>query len=76
MAKAYLKIDVDPGKENDVRTALRAIAGVKSVDLTSGEQDLIALIEAGNPEELLNLVVSQLRTIPGIRKTTTNLILE
>ena len=76
MAKAYLKIDVAPGKERDVQAALIKIKGVKFADLTSGEQDIICLVEAPGYEAAFNLVVKKLRHIDGIEKTVTNLVLK
>lgn len=76
MAKAYLRIIVEAGKERQVRDALRNISCVKSADLTTGEQDVIALIEAQNVEDLLKAVVDNVRKTPGVRETVTNLIME
>ena len=75
MAKAYLKINVQPGKEKIVRSALAEIKGVKEAYLTTGNQDIIALIEGEDFESLLKLVLTKLRVIEGIIKTDTNLIL-
>ena len=76
MARAYLKIDVVPGSEKSVKDALNKVSGIKAADLTSGEQDIICLIEAKTYEDILKLVVEDLRGIPGIKKTITNLVLE
>ena len=76
MAKAYLKINVIPGKEKIIRSALAEIKGVKEAYITTGDQDIIVLVEADNFENLLKLVLSKLRVIEGITKTDTNLILE
>ncbi len=76
MAKAYLRIVVEAGKERQVRDALRNISGVKSADLTTGEQDVIVLIEAQSVEGLLKAVVDNVRKTPGVRETVTNLIME
>ena len=76
MAKAYLKINVIPGKEKIIRSALAEIKGVKEAHITTGNQDIIALIEADNFENLLKLVLTKLRIIEGITKTDTNLVLE
>lgn len=76
MARAYLKIGVEPGKEKAIKEALMKIEGVKAADLTSGEQDIISVIEAGSFEELLNLVVSKIRPLSGITSTITNMVLE
>ena len=46
MARAYLKISVTPGLEITVRDAIARIKGVISADVTTGEQDIICLVEA------------------------------
>lgn len=76
MARAYLRIIVEAGKERQVRDALRKIGGVKSADLTAGEQDIIVLIEAKSVEDLLKAVVDNVRKTAGVRETVTNLIME
>ena len=76
MAKAYLKINVLPGREKIIRSALAEIKGVKSAYLTAGDQDIIAFVEADNFENLVKLVLTKLRVIEGIIKSDTNLILE
>lgn len=76
MARAYLKINVEPGRERQVKEELLKRDKVLQADLTSGEQDIIALIEAPTYEDLMNFVVTELRPIGGITKTVTNLILE
>ena len=76
MAKAYLKINVIPGKEKIIRSALAEIKGVKEAYMTTGSQDIIVLVEADSFENLMKLVLAKLRVIEGITKTNTNFILE
>lgn len=76
MAKAYLRINVMPGKEKIIRSALSEIKGVKEANITTGGQDIVALVEMDNFENLLKLVLTKLRVIEGITKTDTSLILE
>ncbi|MCK4245039.1 MAG: Lrp/AsnC ligand binding domain-containing protein [Candidatus Omnitrophica bacterium] len=76
MAKAYLKVIVEAGKEKEIKEALLKVSGIGSVDLTAGEQDIIAVITAGSYEEILKLVVNSIRPIAGIKSTSTNLVLE
>ncbi|MDP8253069.1 MAG: Lrp/AsnC ligand binding domain-containing protein [Candidatus Kaelpia aquatica] len=76
MARAYLKINVEPGEEKEVIQKMKSFENVVDVDLTSGEQDVIAQIKASNYEELMRFVVTELRAINGITKTITNLILD
>jgi DNA-binding Lrp family transcriptional regulator len=76
MAKAYVKIWVDGGKEEAVKESLLANDSVMVADITAGEQDLIALIEAKTYDDLLKTVIRKIRKIPGVQKTSTNLVLE
>ncbi|MDP8263524.1 MAG: Lrp/AsnC ligand binding domain-containing protein [Candidatus Ancaeobacter aquaticus] len=76
MAKAYLKIIVEGGKESKIKTALLKIKGVKSAELTTGEQDIICLIEGKTHKDVLRLIIDKIRKIKGVKETVTNLILE
>jgi DNA-binding Lrp family transcriptional regulator len=76
VAKAYVKIWVEGGREEEVRDQLLANDRILVADITAGEQDIITLIEAANYEELLHLVIKRIRTISGVTKTSTNLVLE
>ena len=75
MARAYLKIWTESGHEGAVREALLGTLGVESADLTAGEQDIIAIVEAETYEDLLQIVVGQIRPMKGIDRTVTNLAL-
>ena len=76
MVKAYLKINVAPGKERSAKEALLKVGGVKSADLTTGEQDIIVLVEEETYDDILSLVLNELRGIDGIEGTITNLVTE
>ncbi|MCD6575235.1 Lrp/AsnC ligand binding domain-containing protein [Candidatus Aerophobetes bacterium] len=76
MARAYLKIKVEMGKERGVRDALLRFSEVKSAHLTTGDQDILALVEADSYEDILLAVVDRLRALKGIKSTVTDLVLE
>ncbi len=73
MAKAYLKVFVERGKEQEVKDALLGISAVKVADLTAGEQDLICVVEADSYESIIQVVLGEIRAVPGISRTVTNL---
>ena len=75
MARAYIKIWTASGREEGVRDRLLRTDGVTAVDLTAGEQDIIAVVEAETYEDLLQIVVGQVRVMKGIDRTVTNLAL-
>ena len=76
MSKAYVKIWVYPGKEKEALKELRKQKCVLSAELTAGEQDIISLVEGKSYEDILQLVVRQIRTLKSIRNTVSNLCLE
>jgi len=76
MAKAYVKVWVQPGMEKDVQRELLDVDQFMTADITAGEQDMICLVEAANYDELLTTVMKKLRALKGVTRTVTNLILE
>jgi DNA-binding Lrp family transcriptional regulator len=76
MVNAYLKIDIETGKEKEVKTALKKVNGVKSADFVTGIHDLVALVEGKNYEEIVTKTLSEIRKVKGIKKTTTDFVFE
>jgi hypothetical protein len=64
------------GKERGVRDTLLRFAEVKSAELTTGDQDILALVEADTYEDILLALVERLRALKGIISTVTDLVLE
>jgi len=73
MARAYLRIFVESHDEDRILGSLLKIDGVKRADLTMGEQDMIAVVEADTFDDIVQIVLGQIRRIPGITRTITNL---
>lgn len=76
MTKAYLKIDIETGKENDAKAALKKITGIKSVDFVTGLHDIIATAEAKSLEEIVTKTLPEVRKVKGVRKTVTDFAFE
>jgi len=76
MATAYLKIDIETGKEKEVKTALKKVHGVISAEFITGTHDLVALAEGKNFEEIVTKTLSEVRKVKGIKKTTTDFVFE
>lgn len=76
MAKAFVRICVNVGKERELRDEIRKLKEVKMAEITAGEQDVIALVEAKSFEEILDVVSSKIRKNPHIKVTWTNFILD
>jgi len=75
MPKAFVMIDVHPGKEDVVENDVRQVAGVHFVYQVTGEFDMIAFIEA-EPYHAFARVVDTIRKTEGVRDTDTQLVLE
>ena len=76
MAAAYLKIWVGVGLERQVCDALRKLEGIIRADITTGEQDVMAVLEARDYPGLLESILSEVRVIDGVERTVTNLVLD
>lgn len=73
MARAYLKVFIESHSEEEVLEELLRIPEVKLADLTMGEQDIIVVIESDTFDDIVQIVLGQIRRIPGVVRTITNL---
>ena len=69
--KAYILIETEVGKSQDVANELRSLSGVKNVDAVTGPYDIISVVEAPDLNAVGDLVTSQIHTIHGIMRTVT-----
>jgi len=76
VSKAYVTIVVEPGKERSLKAAISEIPGVVTVDLTTGDHDMVCIIESESFKEILDTVVNRIRALPGVSNTRTSLVLE
>lgn len=74
MPKAFIMIDVEPGREKEVREAVATVGGVQFVYEVTGEHDMIAFVEA-EPYNNFAVVVETIRRVDGIKDTATELVL-
>ncbi len=62
----------DPGvAQRDVAKRLAQVPGVEEVHVASGEWDLIIRVRAASAEALGDMVLDDIRTVPGIERTLT-----
>ena len=71
MITAYLAILVKPGEESNVADKLTEMPEVKDVDVVYGEYDIIAKIEVKDMESLQKFLVTKIRAIDEIDRTST-----
>jgi len=70
-AKAFVLIETAVGRNKEVGTALKQLAGVKSVDIVTGPYDIIAIIEGESLNDIGDLVTGKIHPIAGISRTVT-----
>ena len=75
MPKAFIMIDVIPGREETVQQAVAKLAGVKLAYQVTGEHDIIAFVDA-EPYEEFAVILSTIRTLDGVRDTDSHLVLQ
>jgi DNA-binding Lrp family transcriptional regulator len=68
--KAYVLIEVESGKINNVFEKVETLESVHHVDALLGPYDIIAEIEA-EPYNIGRIVLDKIQPIDGVKKTTT-----
>lgn len=73
---AFVFIDVTGNHTKSAYKTLTRIQGVQSLYAVTGPFDLIAQVEAETIEELNDIVLSRIRSVDGITKTSTAVVLK
>ncbi len=74
--KAYVLITIRTGEIRDVLTQLRRIEQVRETDMTFGQYDAVAIVEAQDLSDLGGILANKIQPIPGIEQTLTCLAVE
>ena len=72
--RAYVLINVQPGRTSDVVRALSEIKQIKTIDPCWGKPDIIAVVEVSDQDALTQLVLSRIHEIDGVQQTETHLV--
>jgi len=70
MVIAVTMVNVQPGKEKDVYSAIKDMECVRDVIHVFGEFDFVVIVEAKDLSEL-NKTVDKIRSLNGVTKTQT-----
>ena len=73
-AKAYVLIEVQVGKVQEVVEAIRKLEGVASVDAVTGPYDAIAVIQRETLTDIGDLITSMVHPVAGISRTVTCMV--
>ena len=74
--QAYVLIIVDIGKTDQVLTELKSIDEATRIAVTTGEYDILLLLEVENLEALYDITVHRIHCIEGIAETTTAVVVK
>ena len=74
MATAYILVYAESGAEQKVAEELALLDFVKDVDIVYGEYDVIAKIMSDDIDKLTGSILSKIRPIPGVSKTSTLIV--
>ena len=79
--KAHVMIFVDLAvltslgrSQKDVLADIKKIANVESVDIVTGDSDLVATVRCRDMDEFQNILLSRIQSIKGITKTKTMIV--
>ena len=72
--KAYVLMEIEIGRTDDVVEHLRKIPQATKVAITTGGYDIVMLLEVANLEELYDITVHQIHNAPGIKDTQTAVV--
>lgn len=72
--KAYVLMEIEIGKTDDVVKHLRKIPQATKIAVTTGGYDVVVLLEVANLEELYDITVHHIHATPGIKDTQTAVV--
>ena len=72
--RAYVLINVLPGRTSDVVRALSGIKQIKTIDPCWGKPDIIVVAEVPDQDAMTQLVLSRIHEIEGVSQTDTQLV--
>ncbi len=74
--QAFIFLECTVGKAKEVAKKVAKMPGVQIAHAVTGAYDVIALIQAPDVNALGTTVVSKIQGIPGVLRTSTNVVVE
>ena len=74
MMLAYVQIALNKRNEQEVYETLVEMSEVKEAHILFGEWDIIALLDMDSPEHLGSFVMEHIRSLPGVKLTSTMIV--
>jgi DNA-binding Lrp family transcriptional regulator len=74
--RAYVLINVRPGKVRDVVAAVTQMGGVRHADACWGLPDVFVYVETPDEKQLNQLVMDKIQKLDGVERTETHIAVE
>ena len=74
--RAYVLINVRPGKVRDVVGAVSQMPGVRHADACWGLPDIFAYVDTPDEKTLNLLVMDEIQRLEGVERTETHIVVE
>ncbi len=71
MLTCFILIRVEANREDEVYNALTEVKQIEGIREVFGKYDMIARIETKNLKEMRSIIISKVRSVPGVIATTT-----
>lgn len=76
MPGVYVLIGTEPGKTESLLKSIREREEVVICEAVTGVCDIVVKLEGGSIVTLLNMVLQEIRMLPGIKSTETLVVVE
>lgn len=76
MTDAYVNILADAGAVSDAATEIEEFDAVSTVHVVTGEYDIVAQLDLGDPDDLPTVVADDIHAVSGVIDTVTNVAFE
>jgi DNA-binding Lrp family transcriptional regulator len=74
--RAYVLINVRPGKVRDVVSAVTRMEGVRHADACWGLPDVFVYVETTDEKKMNELVMDKIQKLDGVERTETHIAVE
>jgi len=73
--QAFVLVKVKSGSSEQVEDQLADLPGVRLSHSVMGPYDVVVFVEGPNIDSLRDMIMKKIQTIPGVRHTTTLLVI-
>ena len=74
MVSAYVLVTTEPGRIQEVASAMQDVSGVKQAHACWGQPDIFAFVEVANEKALADTVLTTIQGISGVTGTETHVV--